>query len=165
MMLKGILVGKMKVRRLKIFSRSLFVIYLLVTLYLMLFSEEMGRTIDSENYRYNLIPFKEIHRFLKYSERLGASAVLINILGNVLCFIPLGFFLPILTRRLRSFLLVTILALTFSFTIEIVQLLFKVGSFDVDDLLMNTLGGIIGYLFFAVYDKFFKSKGDGNEKS
>jgi glycopeptide antibiotics resistance protein len=146
-------VSKDKDKRLKIFSRSLFVIYLAVALYLMLFSEEMGRTMASGHYRYNLILFKEIRRFITYGGILGVHAVFINLAGNVLCFIPFGFYLPILNKKLKSFILITILTFCFSLLIEVIQLIFKVGCFDVDDMFLNTIGGIIGYLTFLIYRK------------
>lgn len=150
---------KKNVRRLKIFSRSLFIIYLMITLYLMLFSESMGRTIENQEYRYNLVLFKEISRFIRYSGELGFFAVALNLLGNVACFVPLGFFLPIMAKKLRSVLLVAILTFCFSLCVELIQLLFKVGCFDVDDLFMNTVGGIIGYLFFSIYYRIFRNRG------
>lgn len=145
--------SKKNLRRLKFFSRSLFIIYLIITLYLMLFSEGMGRTTVSEEYRFNLVLFKEIIRFIKYSDSLGFWAVMINVLGNIICFIPFGFFLPIYYIKLRSLLLVVILAFCFSLIIEVIQLLLKVGCFDVDDLLLNTIGGLLGYLIFIIYQK------------
>ncbi len=142
-----------KDKRLKVFSRSLFVIYLAAALYLMLFSEEMGRTMINQHYRYNLVPFKEIRRFLTYSRILGLHAVLINLAGNVLCFIPFGFYLPILNKKLKSMILIIIMTFCFSLIIELIQLIFKVGCFDVDDMFLNTIGGLIGYLIFLIYRK------------
>lgn len=150
--------SKKNLRRLKFFSRSLFIIYLIITLYLMLFSEGMGRTTVSEDYRYNLVLFKEIFRFIRYSDSLGFWAVMINVLGNIICFIPFGFFLPIYYSKLRSLLLVVILAFCFSLFIEVIQLLLKVGCFDVDDLLLNTIGGFLGYFIFFIYQKSIKRR-------
>ena len=51
-------------------------------------------------------------------------------------------------------------AFLLSLTIEITQLLTRVGSFDVDDLILNTAGGIAGYLLFYIMNK-IRSKWDG----
>ena len=74
----------------------------------------------------------------------------LNLAGNVIGFLPFGFFLPILSRRLRNGAVVTALGFGLSLLEESIQLVFKVGCFDVDDLILNTLGAAIGYMLFAV---------------
>ncbi len=137
-------------KRLMIVSRLLFAVYLGFTLYFMFFSERMGRSI-CDSYRYNLKPFVEIKRF--YSLLGGDMNIraCINLFGNVICFIPFGIFLPAISRHFKSFVRVTVLAALFSLFIESVQLYFKVGIFDVDDLMLNTLGGMIGYIIYKIY--------------
>ncbi|SHJ21981.1 VanZ like family protein [Parasporobacterium paucivorans DSM 15970] len=141
------------VRRLKILSRSLFVLYLFVAIYFLFFSEAMGRTVASQGYRYNLVLFKEINRFLSNVGTLGLYAVVLNIAGNILVFIPFGLLVPVISIQKRGFLFVAFMAFGFSLLVEAVQLILKIGCFDVDDLLMNTIGGCIGYLIFLVYRK------------
>lgn len=114
----------------------------------------MGRVSDGgeREYIYNLELFKEIRRFIVYREVLGWKAVILNLVGNVVAFMPFGFFLPIVLRNCKGGLLVTLLTMTASLVIETVQLVTKVGSFDVDDILLNTLGGIAGYIcYFVIY--------------
>lgn len=60
---------------------------------------------------------------------------------------------PMMNRRFRGFLPMLFLTFDFSLLVETIQLVCKVGSFDVDDLLLNTVGGILGYLMFAVMDR------------
>lgn len=127
----------------------LFIMYLGVLTYFLFFSEEYGRTASSE-YRYNLVLFAEIKRFFKYRHILSTEAFLLNMVGNVVAFIPFGFSIPFLSRKQRKFLNVAFLSFEFSLVIEMIQLIFKVGSFDVDDLLLNTIGGILGYIIFAI---------------
>lgn len=76
------------------------------------------------------------------------AAVLTNIVGNVVCFLPFGAILPVLWARARSFWVITLLSFTFSLLVECAQLVSKVGSFDVDDIFLNMMGGILGYLLF-----------------
>ena len=77
------------------------------------------------------------------------KAMFLNIAGNVLCFIPFGAILPVLNRRARSFFMTLSLSFLFSLAVECMQLISRVGSFDVDDIFLNTVGGIIGFLIFA----------------
>ena len=123
----------------------LFIGYLAVITYFMFFSDGFGRT-DQTDYAYNLVLFREITRFYKYRELLGMKAFLINTVGNVVCFMPFGFILPLISRRCGRWHTVIVLSFLFTLGIETVQLVFKVGSFDVDDMFLNTIGGIAGYL-------------------
>ena len=126
----------------------MFIVYLLSLAYFLFFAEATGRTFTERTYQYNLIPFHEIRRFLTYRRQLGFAAVTLNLVGNVLAFVPFGLFLPLLVRRVRSMGKTLLLGFEFSLLVEIVQLFSKVGSFDVDDILLNTTGVLIGYLLF-----------------
>lgn len=129
----------------------LFIFYISILVYFLFFADMYGRTSGSTNYRYNLTPFKEIRRFIIYSEKLGAYAVCANLIGNVVAFIPFGIFLPILTKNKLKFFSVAMFTFDLTLLIELAQLVSKVGSFDVDDMILNTLGGILGYLMFFVW--------------
>ena len=89
-------------KRLRILGKVLFVCYVLFIIYFLLFSEWYGRTGEMSEYRYNLVLFKEIRRFLTYRETLGTFAVLTNVVGNVVIFVPFGFFMP-MASKYRSF--------------------------------------------------------------
>ncbi len=128
----------------------IFTMYIIMLFYFMLFSERYGRTIIHSDYNYNLKLFKEIKRFWNYRDVLGTESVVLNLGGNVAGFIPFGIMIPFLSKKRRNFFLVTILTLEFSLLIEVTQLITKAGSFDVDDLLLNTLGGSIGYIVFVI---------------
>lgn len=137
----------------RIFAWLAFAVYLIMLCYYLFFAELTGRT-GSEEYHYNLVLFKEIKRFIRYREILGTKAVLLNLAGNVVSFIPFGLFLPLLAHRCRRFGYVTMLSFDFSLMVELIQLISKVGSFDVDDLLLNTIGGALGYICFLLADRF-----------
>lgn len=128
-------------------------IYVLLLMYLLFFSEGYGRVAEAEReYRYNLVPFVEIRRFWIYREQLGVFALFTNLIGNVLGFIPYGFILPVIHNGLRSGFLIILSGFGLSLCVETIQLVTKVGCFDVDDLILNTLGAALGYLAFAVCD-------------
>lgn len=140
-------------KKIQAFSVLLFVLYLVLLTYFLFFAESFGRVYEERQYAYNLEPFREIMRFWTYRGELGVTAVFTNLLGNVLCFVPFGAILPVLNRRARNFFLITLLSFELSFLVEAVQLIFRVGSFDVDDLMLNTLGGILGFLVFTVCNR------------
>ena len=77
-------------------------------------------------------------------------AVICNLAGNVAGFIPFGMILPVIWRKTDSFFRIILLGFEFSLCVEIIQLVWKVGSFGVDDLILNTLGSVIGYLLFSL---------------
>jgi glycopeptide antibiotics resistance protein len=130
----------------------LFILYIFFLFYFLFFSEKMGR-LNGAQYRYNLVPFREIRRFIKYREIVGWKSFFVNVIGNIIAFVPFGMLVPRLSGRRMSAFLVTLLALEFSFAAEVVQLIFKLGSFDVDDLILNTAGGLVGYLIYKWMDR------------
>lgn len=116
-----------------------FVIYILCLFYVVTFQDVSWSTS-------NFIPFKEILRY-----NIGSSMFYKNVLGNMVMFVPFGFFVSYFLKleKMYSITLITILT---SVTIEITQLL--IGRvFDVDDLLLNLIGGIVGFLLYELVHK------------
>lgn len=135
-------------RKVRFCGRVLFVLYMILALYFMFFSETLDRTMVSDEYRYNLVLFKEIKRFWNMRYAYGWEVPAVNLLGNIVCFMPFGFLLPTISRKkvFKNVISVTLLAMLFSTVIETAQLITKVGAFDVDDLFLNTIGGLAGYI-------------------
>ncbi|MDO4267177.1 MAG: VanZ family protein [Eubacteriales bacterium] len=131
----------------------LFLAYLALLVYFLFFAESLGRVSENREYAYNLELFKEIKRFYTYREQLGMEAFLMNVFGNVIAFMPCGFFLPIVSRRSRRWYNTILLSFSLSLCVETAQLIWRVGSFDVDDLLLNTLGGALGYICYRIVQK------------
>lgn len=104
----------------------------------------------SDEYRYNLKLFAEIERFwgMRKDPNYGWGVTLVNLFGNVICFMPFGFLFPTISKSkvIKNVISVTILAMLFSLLIETAQLITKVGAFDVDDIFLNTVGGFLGYI-------------------
>ena len=138
-----------------------FLAYLLFLGYVLFFSSGFGRE-DHAEYRYNLTLFQEIGRYYGIGIRTGAWKLFwLNVVGNVLVFVPLGVFIPSLFQRCRNVFVIGLLSLELSVIVEVTQLVTRVGSFDVDDLLLNTMGGIIGGIIFWIcygYKRLFKRK-------
>lgn len=128
-----------------------FSVYLIVLLYFLLFAEGFGRLSVRQDYRYNLTLFQEIRRYLTNWRRIGLRLTMINLLGNVGAFVPFGFCVPLLGCTKPKLWKAFISSLGLSAAIELTQLLSKIGCCDVDDILMNTLGGVIGYLFYKMF--------------
>lgn len=132
----------------------------MVLFYFLLFSEGFGRTNRNVGYRYNLVLFQEITRFIKYYQIIGMRSVIVNVIGNIVAFAPFGFFLMILAKKKRGFLHIVLLSFQLSLTVEVIQLITKVGSYDVDDMMLNTLGGILGYIIYYMYRILFRRRTD-----
>ena len=132
----------------------LFLLYLALLSYLMFFSEDFGRTNPNRGYAYNLAPFKEIMRFITYYETLGMKAVVVNLAGNVIAFMPFGFFMPVVSRRSRGPVRIIFLGFGFSLMLETIQLVFKVGSFDADYLILHIVRAAIGFFCYRRVQRF-----------
>lgn len=134
-----LIVKKEKFVLYKELSYLLFVIYLLSLFYIV--------TFQDDNYGLsNFVPFKEIFRY-KFTSKLFVK----NILGNILLFMPFGLFISAYldNRKIFPSLILTLIS---SVSIEIVQYL--IGRvFDVDDIILNLVGGLIGSIIFIILDK------------
>ena len=136
-------------KRIRILGKILFVLYIIFIIYFLIFSDWYGRTGEMQEYHYNLVLFKEIKRFWEYRDQVGMFAMFTNLFGNVIIFMPFGFFMP-MASKYRSLLSTVFYSFGLSLCVETFQLLTKVGSFDVDDLLLNTIGGLAGYILFVI---------------
>jgi glycopeptide antibiotics resistance protein len=121
---------------------------------------------DQLGYNHNFIPFKSIVDTINYG---SISIVLKQVAGNILLFIPLGFALPILFFRITKIKTILI-GFTLSLTIESIQAIsglflgYNYRSCDVDDLLLNTTGTIIGLSVYKLSLKFFKTFDSSKDK-
>lgn len=104
----------------------------------------------------NFIPFKTIFYYLGGNQNFIISVE--NILGNILAFSPLGFLLPILFNRYKRLKNIFFISVAVSLSIEIVQIYFNIGSCDIDDLILNVLGSILGFGVYKVL-KHMRKKG------
>lgn len=94
----------------------------------------------------NFIPFKEIFRY-----NIGSRLFVKNIIGNVLLFLPYGYFISYYLKN-KKMLPSLVLTLAVSITIEVVQL--NIGrTFDIDDIILNAVGGILGSGIYILIDR------------
>ena len=132
-----------------------------VLIYFLFFAESMGKSYTLSTYHYHLMPFREIKRYIVYADVLGTKAVWLNIAGNVVAFIPFGLFIIPVTGRRIGIPEAIVLAADLSIAVEIVQLIARVGSFDVDDIILNTLGGAAGVLLYKLFIRIEGKKYNG----
>lgn len=124
--------------------------YCLLMLWL-LFGQRIGSGAygDGEN-RMNLELLSTVRWFLHVLREVEDPAIrrhaAVNLLGNVVMFVPLGFFLPLLWEKLRKICLFLPAVLGILLAIELIQLATALGCCDVDDLLLNLPGAFLGYL-------------------
>jgi glycopeptide antibiotics resistance protein len=142
----------------KVIGFILLVAYFLILSYVVFFATEFGRD-DNHVFQYNLVPLKTIYNFIRYHQSVTVNALMANILGNVVAFMPLGFIVPIVFKRKETyyyFHIVVLWAFIVSLFIEVGQIVMSVGSFDVDDLILNTLGAMIGYWLYLYIRKLYR---------
>lgn len=129
--------------RLRILGLSL-VLYSMCLIYWMFFG--FGRTRHTEGpLVYNLVPLETIWSYMDSVRHGFKTSWIINLFGNVGVFVPFGFVLPLLFKSLRSYWRLTLYFVPLVIVLEVSQMLLRVGSCDIDDLILNILGVCIGY--------------------
>lgn len=135
MKISQIIINKEKIVFYKEFYDLLMIIYILLLYQMLLSTENASSGI-------NLIPFKEITRY-----SIASTLFLYNVIGNIALFIPFGYFVSEKLKAKKT-LHIIIVASIISLTAELIQ--YKIGrAFDIDDILLNVTGAIIGYIFYT----------------
>ncbi|NBJ93037.1 VanZ family protein [bacterium 1xD42-62] len=109
----------------------------------------------------NFTLFKTIRMYIDYSDRLNSFE---NLVGNIVVFIPFGFLLPYVIDWGSNFLVMLMHAFIFVVGIEVFQLFSAFGAFDVDDILLNCFGAVIGYLAYLGLERYRKRAGRNRTK-
>lgn len=138
--------GSKLVMAFKICCIILFILYLLLLLYLTMYSRHYGRGYVRRSM--NLIPLRTILQYI--NANINRDIIVTNLLGNVVAFMPMGFLLPLVFKRLSGFFRAVLTTAGASLVIEIAQYVTGVGAADIDDIILNTLGGVLGFLIFLV---------------
>ncbi|QNK58544.1 VanZ family protein [Paenibacillus sp. PAMC21692] len=133
-------------------SWFVFTSYSLIIVYQLLLSQSRLILRHTELPNPNFIPFQTILMYANRYQSYNFDTWFFNLFGNVLLFVPLGFLLPILFAKARRFSMSIVWTMLASLTIELTQLGARLGSFDVDDLVLNVLGGAIGYAVWIMAD-------------
>lgn len=141
--------------------KSIFTIYILMLLIFVVFkfNGDVYSVIDTiqtnkdRGVGVNLIPFSTIGAYIS---DINDSVSIINILGNIIPFIPMGFIIPMAFPSQRNVFKTIISSLLLIFSIEILQFILFLGSFDIDDIILNLLSCFIGFMLFITYKNIFK---------
>ena len=128
-------------------------IYLITVIYIWLLFEILTMTEINSNSGMNIVPFSEILRY-----KFGTKLFYYNVFGNIIIFIPFGYLIGKYVKP-KSIVPVLITTMITSTVVEFVQL--KIGrSFDIDDILLNLIGGILGYLLYKLFTRIYKKLPD-----
>ena len=141
--------------------RFIFVLYCAVMLWLLFFRSagwSDGLTYQEQlRHNINLTPLYTIRNYWNVVAKRTNDSVLmhcmINLAGNVFLFVPAGYLLPKLWKKQRNYLRFFVTCLGIMFFIEVLQLFTLLGSFDVDDLILNLSGMTIGFIGYHLFGK------------
>ncbi len=122
--------------------------YITVFFYVLFFKNIPPSEVFSANREYirdiNLIPFRTISSYLVGFNPIIAGT---NLLGNIILFVPLGLYLSIFAKNKKMWKsLLTVFFISLS--VELLQFIFGLGTADIDDILLNSLGGLLGMLVY-----------------
>ena len=132
---------------------ALFAVYCTAMVWL-LFGQRLGQELPDYYWgelsaRMNLTPLRTTRHFLALIFRSGSGPLIrsaaVNLAGNVGVFVPMGAFLPLLWPALRRYWRTALVMAALVAAVELVQLATHLGVCDVDDLILNLLGGSAGY--------------------
>jgi len=107
----------------------------------------------------NIIPL--VNTIIPYLQ--GGPSIRIsieNLLGNIFAFSPLGFFLPLLFKKCNRLKNTLLVSLIISLLMEVVQLIFSMGACDIDDIILNVFGSLLGFGVYYLFGNLYKRKVD-----
>ncbi len=138
------------------FLYVIFICYILLLFKILIWSRvSITELLDSQRTLFrsvNLIPFHSIKQYIYGSSDTIKRFAFGNVIGNIVIFIPLGLYLP-LFKKDKRFLVNLLFIFIVSLVVEILQGLLGIGVSDVDDIILNSLGGgigILGYKFLLL---------------
>lgn len=108
---------------------------------------------------HNIIPFKVIGEYIQNAQAINDWFVK-NLVGNILIFIPVGFLASLVLKKNKVWHVI-IVGIVISLIIEILQAIFAVGRADIDDIILNTIGLLIGFgIYKLIYSVALKNSLD-----
>ncbi len=135
---------------------SIYIIYFIFMAEILLFknvrpSEIFGSDRDISR-QLAIMPFQSI---MKYYNSGNIWASILNVIGNIVVFIPFGIYLMLYTKKNTSVKATTTVFFT-SLSVEVIQFVLDIGIADVDDIILNVIGGIVGVLGYKFLKLIFK---------
>ncbi len=153
----------------KKYMRIFFILYLLILIRLIVFKyplaqmQKIAATWRSDIFweglsGANFELFKTIKMYVRHWDNKGLNSFG-NLIGNFVAFIPLGYMLPRVFKICKNIFVCMLMTFALVLAIELFQLFSAFGVFDVDDILLNCLGSLVGYISFLILRKFSSKKG------
>ncbi|HHD2753207.1 TPA: VanZ family protein [Clostridium perfringens] len=135
-------------------------LYAFLCSYTLIFKYVSPLELFSSNREYirstNVIPFHTIYSYLSGTLNVSKIIVASNIFGNIILFVPLGIYLQLLKKN--KIWINTMIVFFIALFVEMFQFIFGFGAADIDDVILNCLGGLIGILIYRGLCKFLKSE-------
>lgn len=125
-----------------------FVMYLMLLFYFLFLNPWWNR--NSIQVKINLTPFSTIKEYIADFDSIMENKPILNLLGNFICLMPLAFFLKYIFKKQNNIFIFLITLLLCSFGIEIMQYITNSGSFDIDDIMLNSSGALLFYLILKI---------------
>lgn len=120
-----------------------------------------NKALKAEGYwNLQLIPFTTITSSIDSYIRVGIVPSSLNFIANIVVFIPMGYLIPHVVRR-PSFLKTVVYSLASILSIEIIQFLTYLGAADIDDVLLNLVGCVMGYAVYVIFRAFLNKQNKG----
>jgi len=132
---------------------TLFAAYLILLLKITVF-RKMTHGVQSVN----LIPFATITEYFQFIISGNRIIGIINVFGNILAFLPFGYLTAFVFPKMRKSSRILVLTAVFSIVIEVFQFILACGSSDIDDVILNALGGVMGYWVYVAMSKLLRPK-------
>ena len=152
-------------------SRAIFIVYILILLIVLvlkfpqmnMFHSIVERWRTGKPSRFvtetNFVPFKIIIEYIKNAHSYNDWFTK-NLAANIIMFIPLGFLAPLFMRRNKLWQII-IYGIIVSIMIEILQVLLAVGTGDIDDVILNAFGTLMGFgIYKLIYSVALKNSLD-----
>lgn len=142
-----------RLKIMKVFVLIVFAFYCMLLVSILFYSRV--RYIDTSTisiteylkWNTNFTPFKTIAKYIRsfINNSMSESIIIQNLLGNTLLFAPMGLLLPCIFERLHKFKSFLITLSIILVSVETLQLLTRSGSFDIDDMILNSIGAVLLY--------------------
>ena len=118
---------------------------------------------ESNQYNFILINLKPFNKFAEIKDAAGRYMfryIVTEVYGNIMLFAPVGLLMPLVWRKQEKFWVLLVSGIAISTAIEVVQLALPLRATDIDDIIMNTCGALIGYVIYILVKKVSKNRTD-----
>lgn len=142
----------------RIVASVLFTLYLLIFIKLSFFSHFSHYVAFGPNatrlHNINFIPFKSISQYLFNYHSYNFDIWFNNLFGMIIAFIPFGFLISLIVKRINKINQVIFITISFSMLSEMFQYITRRGIADIDDTILSIIGSVLGFILLKLIIKF-----------